>query len=272
MSGFRSTRYVRFKVDGSPPPRLWESGNPAPFAGFPSAVENLFLVFHAAAFPQPFPGDPICRRTTTAILARCSGPPDAARTGCSRSHPDVRTPSPHSPLTFPASASARSEKLSLPPRPYCPGSPRAGVAPRTPPPDPFSGRAKTRCPLQRRDPKPLIELGQVLFPQKLVGPLPRDNPTQAQLLRQPPLPGSKPALRSPPRLRRIRRDHPNIQFLQRSSHLRRTLRIYFSARPGRPKVVTGAVAVQRAENPFCSITSRSARSTVSVDSSSTSCA
>ncbi len=36
------------------PPGLWESGNPAPFAGFPSGVEKLFLLFHAAPFPQPF--------------------------------------------------------------------------------------------------------------------------------------------------------------------------------------------------------------------------
>src|SRR6266853_3082948 len=50
------------------------------------------------------------------------------------------------PLAFPANASARSEKLFLPPRPYYPGSPRAAVAPRTPRPGPFSGRAKTLCP------------------------------------------------------------------------------------------------------------------------------
>src|SRR5258708_22331446 len=146
MSGFRSTRYVRFRVDGPSLPRLWESGNPAPFAGFPSVVENLFLVFHAAAFPQPFPGDPVCSRTATDILARCSGPPDAARTGYSRSHPDARTPSPNIPPAFPASASPPSEKLFLPPPPYYPGSPRAAVAPRTPPPGPFSRTAKTLCP------------------------------------------------------------------------------------------------------------------------------
>jgi len=32
---------------------LWESGNPVFFAGFPSAVEKCFLLFHGAAFPQP---------------------------------------------------------------------------------------------------------------------------------------------------------------------------------------------------------------------------
>jgi len=39
-----------------PPPELWERGNPAVFAGFPSAGENLVLVFPAASFPQLFPG------------------------------------------------------------------------------------------------------------------------------------------------------------------------------------------------------------------------
>jgi hypothetical protein len=37
-----------------PPPWLWESGNPAPFAGSPSGVgKSLCRLFHAAAFPQP---------------------------------------------------------------------------------------------------------------------------------------------------------------------------------------------------------------------------
>src|ERR1700689_796720 len=97
MSAFRSTRYVRFKVDGPSPSRLWESGNPAPFAGFPSAVENLLLVFHGAPFPQPFPGHPVCLRTALALLVPCNGPLDAAHTGCSTSHPDVRTPRPNIP-------------------------------------------------------------------------------------------------------------------------------------------------------------------------------
>src|ERR1035437_971340 len=146
MSGFRSTRYVRFKVAGPPPSWLWESGNPAPFAGFPSVVGTLLLGFHGAAFPQPFPGDPVCPRTATAILARCNGLRHAARTEYSTVDPDVRTPSPTIPPRFPASASARSGKLFLPRRPYYPGSPLVLVAPRTQRPDPFSGRAKTRCP------------------------------------------------------------------------------------------------------------------------------
>ena len=38
---------------GPPSPRLWESGNPAGFAGFPSGGEKWFVLFHAASFPQP---------------------------------------------------------------------------------------------------------------------------------------------------------------------------------------------------------------------------
>src|SRR5882762_1849809 len=147
MSGFRSTRYVRFMVDGPPPSGLWESGNPAPFAGFPSAVEKpAFGLFHGAAFAQPFPGDPFCARTATAILARCNGPPHAARTEYSSSGPDVHRPSPSIRPEFLASASLRSAESFLPLRPCYPGSPRVLVAPRTPPPDLFSGRPQTRCP------------------------------------------------------------------------------------------------------------------------------
>src|ERR1700688_1947843 len=107
MSGFRSTRYVRFKVDG-PPSRLWERGNPAPFAGFPSAVGTLLLGFHGAAFPQPFPRDLVPAHTPTPIPVHCIGPPDAARTECSTADPDVHTPCPHTRPAFPASASVRS--------------------------------------------------------------------------------------------------------------------------------------------------------------------
>lgn len=35
--------------------RLWESGNPAGFAGFPSWVEKWYALFHPAPFPQPVP-------------------------------------------------------------------------------------------------------------------------------------------------------------------------------------------------------------------------
>jgi hypothetical protein len=45
MSGF---------VNLPQPPRRWESGNPAHFAGFPSAVgKSAFGLFHGASFPRP---------------------------------------------------------------------------------------------------------------------------------------------------------------------------------------------------------------------------
>src|SRR5580704_3588138 len=61
---------------------------------------------------------------------------------------------------------------------------------------------KGRARLQGRHPKPSIELRHILFPQKLVRPLRRDDSPQPQLLRQPPLPGSESAFRPPARLRR----------------------------------------------------------------------
>ena len=64
-----------------------------------------------------------------------------------------------------------------------------------------------------RHSKPPIELRHVVLPQKLVGPLQRHNSMQSQFLRQPSLPGPKPPFRSPSRLRRIRRNHPYVQFL-----------------------------------------------------------
>jgi len=104
--------------------------------------------------------------------------------------------------------------------------------------------------VQGRNPKPPIELGHVVLPQELVRPLPCHNSMQAQLLRQPSLPGSESAFRSPSCLRRIRRNHPDVQFLQCSSHLRRPFPIHFPARPRCPKEVTGAVAVECAEDPL----------------------
>src|ERR1700674_100167 len=210
MSGFRSTRYVRFKLDGPPPSWLWESGNPALFAGFPSAVETLFLGFHGAAFPQSFPGDSVCPRTATATLARCiglrhaavpntpqliqmfaysdrtsrQGPPPARRLDLENfsSHHDRIIPVHHSLLL------QREHHVQI-------------LSP--------AGQ-KCAARLQRRNLKPLIELRHVVLPQKLVRLLQRDNSMQPQLLRQPSLPGSKPAFRSPSCLRRIRRDHPYV--------------------------------------------------------------
>src|ERR1035437_6561222 len=45
MSGF---------VNLPQPPRRWESGNPAHFAGFPSALgKSVFGLFQRASFPRP---------------------------------------------------------------------------------------------------------------------------------------------------------------------------------------------------------------------------
>jgi hypothetical protein len=45
-------------VNPQPPPRLWESGNPALFAGFPSEAESRFLDFSASRlFHSPTPAD-----------------------------------------------------------------------------------------------------------------------------------------------------------------------------------------------------------------------
>src|ERR1700751_2366429 len=54
MGGFHSTGHVRFSLIRQQPPRLWESGNPAEFAGFPSeAGKSVFGLFRLASFPQP---------------------------------------------------------------------------------------------------------------------------------------------------------------------------------------------------------------------------
>src|ERR1039458_6148865 len=104
--------------------------------------------------------------------------------------------------------------------------------------------------LQSRHLESLIELGHVLSLEKNIGLLQRANTAQTQLLRQASLPSSKAPLRTPPRLRRVGRYHPNPQFLQSPSHLRQPFQIHLPTRSRRPKEVTGAVAVQGAENPF----------------------
>src|SRR5690348_15806176 len=103
MSAFISKLSVRrFRVapagEHGPPPKLWESGNPAPWAGFPSAEENLPLVFLAAAFPQLLP-----RRTAAQIAPRT-----AARTTHSRCPRDTRRQLLGSRPAFRASVPARS--------------------------------------------------------------------------------------------------------------------------------------------------------------------
>ena len=62
-AGHKGSQLRRFGSEPLSPPkksiqqqsRLWESGNPAFFAGFPSEVEkSAFGLFHGASFPQPF--------------------------------------------------------------------------------------------------------------------------------------------------------------------------------------------------------------------------
>src|SRR6516162_10400886 len=107
-----------------------------------------------------------------------------------------------------------------------------------------------------------IELGDVAFSQKTVGRLDRRDPRQPQLLRQPPLPGPKAALRSAPRLGRVRRDHLNPQLLQRPSHLRQPVLIHPLPLLDGYEKMAPTIAVQRTEQPLVWIASRSAAITV----------
>src|SRR5262249_52022724 len=70
-----------------------------------------------------------------------------------------------------------------------------------PPPAGQEGTAR----LRRGNAKTSIELGDVLLAQELVRRFLRGDPAQAQLLRQPSLPGAEVALRAPARLRRVGR-------------------------------------------------------------------
>ena len=59
-------------------PGLWESGNPAGCAGFPSEVgKSVFGLFHLASFPQPVA--PAFYLQPRSHLVRCIGPADAVR-------------------------------------------------------------------------------------------------------------------------------------------------------------------------------------------------
>ncbi len=78
------------------------------------------------------------------------------------------------------------------------------------------------------------------------------DPRHPQLLRQPVLPRPEVPLRPPPRLRRVRRNRLNPQFLHRSPHLRRPALVHLPARCRRVEKVASPVAVQRAEQPLAS--------------------
>src|ERR1022692_2373957 len=82
---------------------------------------------------------------------------------------------------------------------------------------------KRRTALSCRNRKTAVELGDVVLIEKVVGPLQSSDPAQAQLLRQPSLPGGEVAFRASPRLRRVGRDHMHSQLLHGAAHLRRAL-------------------------------------------------
>src|SRR3974390_2858731 len=104
-----------------------------------------------------------------------------------------------------------------------------------------------RATLRRPHLKALIELGDVVLPQKAIGLFHRGDPTQPQLLRQPSLPGPEVALRTAPRLRRIGGNHLNPQLAQRPAYLRYPMGIHLATRLRRQPEMAAPIAVQRAE-------------------------
>src|ERR1700678_1046523 len=107
-------------VNHPPPSRLWGSGNPALWAGFPSAVEKSALrLFHGAASPQPFSN----RYRSKADPRRCSAPRHAAHSAGSAFHPGADARPPHSPPAWLASVPAGSAKTDFESSPCCRDSP-----------------------------------------------------------------------------------------------------------------------------------------------------
>src|SRR6202041_1081740 len=125
---------------------LWESGNPAVWAGFPSEVGKSEGLFHGASFPQSSPARFALLLATEAIPARCSDLQREVRIECSSSDPDVRRPWPNLPPAFLSSASPRSGASSLRlPRCYR-DSLFVVAAPKTEHLGPSFGTVKTRFP------------------------------------------------------------------------------------------------------------------------------
>src|SRR5580693_9925593 len=107
-------------VNHPPPSRLWGSGNPALWAGFPSAVgKSALRLFHCAASPQPFAD----RYLSQADPRRCSAPRHAAHSAGSAFHPGADARPPCNPLAWLASVLAGSVKSDFESSPGCPGSP-----------------------------------------------------------------------------------------------------------------------------------------------------
>src|SRR6266568_2340824 len=102
--------------------------------------------------------------------------------------------------------------------------------------------------LRRRSRELTVHLRDCSLAQEPVRFLQRPNPGQAQLLRQPPLPGPKAPLAASPRLRRVGGDHFDLQLLQRPPHLRQPPRIDRPACLRRLKEMARPVAIERAES------------------------
>jgi hypothetical protein len=115
----------------------------------------------------------------------------------------------------------------------------------------------------------LIKLGHISTPPELVRGLNRVHATQAQLLRQAPLPGAEISLATAPGLRRIGRDGLRLSsFSARPTWVNR-LRSTGPPAFGVTKKWLARSQYIAQKTPFPSTTSRIAASTVRVDSSST---
>src|SRR5208283_5915192 len=106
-----------------------------------------------------------------------------------------------------------------------------------------TGHERTAA-LRRRHLKAIIELADVVLPQKPVGLVHGRDRMQPQLLRQPSLPGAKAALATSPRLRRVGRDHLHSQLVQGASHLRQAMGIDLTAYLGRQPEMAATVAIE----------------------------
>jgi len=123
--------------------------------------------------------------------------------------------------------------------------------------------------LRRRDAELAVDLRNVTLAQKPVGFLHPGDPRQAQLLRQPPLPGAKASLSSTARLGRIGGDHLDPRFFQRPPDLGQALPVRRPPACGVSKKWLARLLYSAQKHPFVSTTSFSAAMTVRVDSSCT---
>jgi hypothetical protein len=94
---------------------------------------------------------------------------------------------------------------------------------------PPTARQKCASPLCRCPLKSLVELGDVVLPQKSIGGFHTRHLVQSEFLRQAALPSREVALAASPRLRRVGRNHLHPQLVRRPSHLGQTMRIHLAA-------------------------------------------